>query len=173
MLKLIEGMKALKRLTQKVHDLAEKIKANCALLEDEKPPYPDQTGTVAGWRQSAVDTLAEIARLRMAITRTNLATAVPIDFGGTIVTKPIAYWVARRRELCGLETTIYRALSDRGLKPRAYQKDGTGEIGVYQIVRFFDPAARDKRLEILRDEPGLIDAALEMANAMTDLIFDD
>ena len=38
----------------------------------------------------------EIARLRVAITRTNLATSVTIELGGKPVTKTLAEWIQRR-----------------------------------------------------------------------------
>lgn len=173
-MRLIEAMKALKRLSEKVTDLRSKITTHCAILEHEEPPYgAEQRATVDGWRQSAVDTIAEIARLRMAITRTNLQTAITVTIGDKAITKPLAYWVLRRRELAQMEAQLWFALSDRGLKPQAYKttdENGHEQVGLHQIVRFFDIKQRDSKLSDLREEPALIDAALEIANATTELI---
>ena len=167
-MRLIEAMKALKRLTAKVRDLRNKIRDHCAILEDEDHPYPEPDKEVAGWRQAAVDTIAEIARLRMAITRTNLRTNVTIEIGGKAISKPIAYWVLRRRELSAMESLVWSSLTDRGLKPKAYDK-GDGEVGVHQVRRFYSAKERDEQLSELSEEPMLIDAALEIANAVTEL----
>jgi hypothetical protein len=35
---------------------------------------------------------------------------------------------------------------------------------------YFDPAERDKKIEIFRSEPSLIDRTLEVINCTTDLI---
>jgi len=60
-------------------------------------------------------------------------------------------------------------LSDRGLKEGtgANSQGATVEV---KIVRYFDPTLRDSRLAIYSSEPQMIDASLEVVNAVTDLI---
>lgn len=171
-MKIIEAMKRIKHLKTKVEDLVNKVRAHCALTADIAPTYEDQKAQVAEWVQSARDTIEEIARLRMAITRTNDRVLVPIKIGEKEVSKPIAYWILRRRELAQMEKAVYGSLTDRGLKPVVYEDDEK-RPQLHQIVRFFDVKARDTRLDQLREEPSLIDAALEMVNATTDIVLEE
>jgi hypothetical protein len=60
-------------------------------------------------------------------------------------------------------------LSDRGLK-EGLIKNSQGETVEVKIVRYFDPAERDKKVAMFKSEPHEIDAALEVVNAVTDLI---
>src|SRR6267154_3329727 len=98
-MKLIQAMKQLKDLAIKAEDLRGKVAKFCADLTMETPTYPDQRKQVSDWLQSHGDILKETLRLRVAIQRTNLATPVTIELDGKQVTKCIAEWIHRRREI--------------------------------------------------------------------------
>lgn len=171
-MKIIEAMKRIKANIEKVDDLRAKIGQNSAHLNYETPPYGDQqTATVMGWVQSALDISQENARLGIAIQRTNLATPVTIEIGGKQVTKQIAEWVLRRRTYAELDLNTWSRLTDRGLKEGTVNPTMQGSDPVkVSIVRNYDPAQRDVNMAIYRLEPHLIDAALEIVNATTDLL---
>ena len=170
-MKLIEGMKLIKELQEKAEDLRCKVGKHCADLDYETPLYADQKRQVSEWMQAHGDLLKEILSLRFRIQKTNLATEVPIELGGKSVTKTIAEWIHRRRDLAKLDLDMWAKLGDRGLK------EGTiaatvpgGEAKQIKIRRYFDPLERDKRIELYRSEPGIIDRTLEVVNAVTDLL---
>lgn len=169
-MKLIQAMKKLKDLNGKAEDLRSKVAQYCADLTMETPTYADQKGKVSEWIQAHSDVLKEILRLRVAIQRTNLATAVPIEIGGKVITKTIAEWVHRRRDLAKLEMDIWSKLGDRGLKEQNVQTTPGGPVTEIRIRRYFDPQERDRAKELYRTEPSVIDGTLEVVNATTDLI---
>jgi hypothetical protein len=143
--KLIEAMKKLKDLNVKAEDLRKKVALNCADLSLETPLYgADQKATVDGWIQAHSDLLQEILRLRVAIQRTNLATPVTIELGGKQVSKSIAEWIHRRRDLAKLDMGMWATLGDRGLKEQNVQTSPGGPVTEVRIRRYYDPALRDK-----------------------------
>lgn len=168
-MKIIEAMKELKRLNVKVDDLRGKISKYCADLDIENPTYPDQRGQVREWIQSYSDSLKEIARLRVAIQRTNLATNVKIELGNKQVEKSIAEWIHRRRDLAKLEQAGWAALTDRNLRDGKAKTTSDALVDV-KVRRYFDPAERDEKVALYRDEPSIIDGTLEVVNAVTDLM---
>lgn len=172
-MKLIEAMKTVKEQLKKVDDLKGKIGRYCAAMDFETPTYgtqADQQNQVASWLQSHGDAVKEIERLRLCIARTNLATLVRIEVSpGLFVEKCITAWVLRRKELAKLQATGWEALTDRNLK-EGFTNNTTGDRVQVKIVRYFSQAERDKRLEALLAEPGVIDKRLEVVNATTDLI---
>src|SRR5579863_8966910 len=168
-MKLIEAMKRLKHLQEKTADLRKKVSQYCADMDFETPTYPDQKGQVNEWIQSHTDTLQEIAKLRVAIQRTNLATMVTMELGGRQVTKCIAEWIHRRKDLAKLDFEMYAQLTDRGLKEGMMQTSA-GAPKEVRIRRHYDPVERDKKLALYKSEPSQIDGHLEVINAVTDLI---
>ena len=168
-MKIIEALKQIKDLQRKANDLREKVKAHSAYLDYETPVYPDQKGQVKQWIQAHSDVLKEILRLRVAIQRTNLAVAVSIELQGKPVTKTIAEWVHRRRDLAVGEQQMWQMLTDRGLKEGRMQQS-TGQPMEIKIIRCFDAAERDTMVAAYSSEPSQIDAKLEIVNAVTDLI---
>lgn len=168
-MKLIQAMKQLKDLAIKAEDLRKKISTHCADLNFETPLYADQKRQIAEWLQAHADLLKEILRLRVAIQRTNLATAVTIELGGKQVTKCIAEWIHRRRDLATLDMSAWRGLNDRGLKEGTGQNSQGVPLEV-KIRRYFDAAERDVKIELYRSEPSVIDSNLEVINAVTALI---
>lgn len=175
-LKLIQAMKQKDDLLRKADDLKQKIAKYCVDLDFETPTYgtPDQQREqVKQWLQGHHDIIKEVERLRLAISKTNLATNVTIEIGGKQVTKPITAWIMRRGVkgdgLSAQEQKAYGALTDKNLK------DGTAKVTVgdtiaVKVRRYYDPAERDAKLELYRSEPAVIDGTLEVTNAVTDLI---
>lgn len=169
-MKIIEAMKTVKANKDKVTDLKKRIQSSSANLSNETPLYGAETRKlIEGWLQSIHDTGAENIRLLTAIARTNLATKVTITLAGTAVTKNIAEWVWRRREYAQEDETAWRSLTDRNLKETRLM-NSQNQIVDINIIRHFDPAKRDNIIDAYRNEPHLIDAALEVVNATTDLI---
>lgn len=169
-MKLIQAMKKLKDLNAKAEDLRKKVQMHSADLTIENPVYPDQRRQVAEWIQSHGDVLKEILHLRVAIQRTNIATEVSIEIGGKHVSKSIAAWIHRRRDLAKLDLSMWQQLTDRNLKEQNIQTAPGGAVTEVRIRRYYDPAERDSKLELYRTEPSVIDATLETVNAITDLI---
>jgi hypothetical protein len=172
-MKIIQAMKQIKDLSVKAADLREKVGKNCANLNIETETYLDTKAQIAEWIQAHHDILKEIMRLRVAIQRTNLATNVAMVIDGNTVTKNISAWIHRRRDLATLEMNMWQKLSDRGLKESNVQTAQGGPVTEVRIRRYFDAAERDRRHELYRSEPALIDGTLEVVNAVTDLMEGD
>lgn len=169
-MKIIEAMKRVKANKEKIVDLQGKIAAYCVHLSFETPLYgADTQSKIREWMQGCEDTTKENIRLLCAIQRTNIATMVPIVLGERTVTKSIAEWVWRRREYAALDLKTWQMLTDRNLKEGVGQNSQGAAVEI-KIVRYFDPVLRDKMQAIYRTEPHEIDAALEVVNAVTDLI---
>jgi hypothetical protein len=170
-MKLIEAMKLIKELQIKADDLRNKVKQYCADFDFETPMYPDQKRQISEWIQSHSDILKEILGLRVNIQRTNLATPVEIEIGGKRISKTIAEWIHRRRDLAKEELTMWAGLSDKGLKEGQMlpaTSPGVAPTPV-KLRRYYDPSERDGKVELFRAEPGIIDRTLEVVNATTDL----
>lgn len=168
-MKLIQAMKKLKDLAIKAEDLRKKVANAAADLTIETPTYPDQRRQVAEWIQGHSDILKEILELRVAIQRTNILTPVTIELGGKQVTKSIAEWIHRRRDLAKIEQDMWAKLTDKNLKEQNLQTVAGGPVTEVRIRRYYDPAERDAKIELYRSEPSVIDATLEVVNAVTEL----
>ena len=168
-MKLIEALKEIKELQRKTGDLRDKVGKHSAHLSMETPLYQDQAAQVKEWIQAHSDILKEILRLRIAIQRTNLAVEVTIELNGKNVTKTIAEWIHRRRDLATDECKMWQKLTDRGLKEGRF-KESTDEIKEVKIIRCYDAKEKDRNIDLYSKEPVLIDAKLEITNAVTDLI---
>jgi hypothetical protein len=170
-MKIIEAMKRVKANKDKINDLQKKINTNAAHLSFENPVYGDkQQAQVSEWLQSALDTSKENVRLLTAISRTNLATPVTIDINEVSVTKSIAEWIWRRREYSAVDLRTMQQLSDRGLKEGNLPSTTGGEPVKANIIRYYDPAIRDKDIAAYASEAAAIDGAMEVVNAITDII---
>lgn len=168
-MKIIEALKQIKDLTRKADDLRSKIGKFSAHLNFETPMYQDQKGQVGGWLQAHSDILKEILHLRFAIQITNINTSITIDLGDKPVTKTIAEWIHRRRDLATLEKMAWVMLTDKNLK-EGVATDSQNEKREVKIVRCYDPALRDRMIELFTTEPSAIDSRLEVVNAVTSLI---
>lgn len=171
-MKLIEAMKQIKELQVKADDLRGKVKQYSADLDFETPMYPDQKRQIQEWIQSHSDILKEILKLRVAVQRTNLVTPVVMQLNGKDVTKSIAEWIHRRRDLATSELTMWQGLTDKNLKEGQYLPSTSPGVAPTQVKirRYYDPVERDKKVELYRAEPGIIDRTLEVVNALTDVI---
>ena len=125
-MKLIEALKKVKDLQRKASDLRVLVKDHCALSSFETQKYPNQKKQVTEWMQAHSDVLKEILRLRIAIQKTNLETEVVIEIGNKQVTKSIAAWIHRRRDLANEELQMWNQLTDRGIK-EGVAKGPTGD----------------------------------------------
>ena len=168
-MKIIEAMRKLKNLNVKAEDLRSKIAQFCADLTIETPTYPDQRKQVSEWLQAHGDVLKEILHLRVAIQRTNLATNATVELDGKAVTKTVAEWIHRRRDLAKLELDAWSKLTDRGLKEQNVQTSQGGAVTEVRIRRYYDPLERDRKRTLYQSEPSTIDGVLEIINATTDL----
>lgn len=169
-MKIIEAMKGIKANKEKISDLQKRIASCSAQLSHETPLYGAETRTkISEWQQACLDTARENVRLLVAIQRTNLQTLVGIKMSDTIVSKSISEWVWRRREYAALDMNTWAVLSDRGLR-EGMMNSTTGQQVPVTIIRNYDPATRDEQIMRYKQEPHLIDAALEVVNATTDLI---
>lgn len=169
-MKIIEAMKKTSDLQRKASDLHDKIQRYCADYTHETPKYGDrQREQIDEWLQAHNDVVKEILRLKIAIQRTNLATQVSIELGGKTVTKSIAEWIIRRRELAEVQLKCWQSVGDRGLT-EGYAMMSSGEKQVVKIRRYYDPKQRDEMVELYRSEPSIINGTLEVVNAVTDLL---
>lgn len=168
-MKIIEAMKRVKQNKEKINDLVVKITAGSAHMSHETPVYPDMKEKLREWAQSCDDLSKENVRLLVAIARTNIGTPVTIKLGDNSVTKSIAEWVWRRREYAALDLRTWQVMTDRNLK-EGQVNTSTGVPMDIKIVRNYDPELRDRRMAMFKSEPHEIDAALEVVNAVTDLI---
>lgn len=168
-MKIIEAMKRIKHLHEKAADLRGKVQQYCADMDFETPAYPDQRSQIEEWIQSHSDTLQEIARLRVAIQRTNMATEVTIELGGKQVKKTLSEWIHRRKDLAKMDFEMWSKIGDRGLKEGVVQTTTGGQREV-KIRRYFDAKKRDEMTALYRAEPSIVDGQLEVVNAVTDLV---
>lgn len=174
-MKIIEGLKKIKDLQRKAEDIRKKIRDNCADLDAETPAYETvekQKEVITGWLQAHSDILREVENLRLSIQRTNLAKEVTIEVvDGKQVTKSIAAWIHRRKDLAKLEADSWAVLTNRNLKPANYKPDPkTDVVQIANVRKYYDQLTRDRKVEEFTSEPSRIDAALEIANATTDLV---
>lgn len=169
-MKLIQAMKQVKDLQRKHDDLAGKIAKHCAHINIETPLYGEkQANQVSEWLQACEDINKEILHLRVSVQKTNMATNVTIELNGKQVTKSIAEWIHRRRDLAKSDMAVWGCLGDKGLR-EGQMKKTDGDTVEVKVIRNFDPIERDKKLELYRSEPSIIDGNLEVVNAVTDLI---
>lgn len=169
-MKIIEAMKKVKANKEKVADLQQKIAQFCVNLNFETPMYgPETPAKIREWLQSCTDLSRDNAQLLTAIQKTNLATAVTITLGDKSVTKSIAEWIWRRREYAAVDLKTWGSLTDRNLKEGSAM-NSTGLPVEVKIIRHFDPVQRDGMVAMFKSEPREIDAALEVVNAVTDLV---
>lgn len=170
-MKIIEAMKEVKLNDEKIVELRTRIKQTCSHTSLEKPLYGDETrDKIKKWVQMCKDVSQRNIELLCAIQKTNMETPVTIQLGEKSVTKTIAAWIWRRRKYATQDLETMRSLSDKGLQEGFINPSGAETPVKVEIVRYYDPAARDDEADMYREEPHRIDAALEIVNATTDLI---
>lgn len=171
-MKIIEGMKEIKRLEEKVADLTQKVEKYSCDMDFETPTYgtPEkQKAQVSEWLQSIHDSLKEALNLRIRITKTNLATQVTIQMADKAVDHSIAEWILRRRIMAALERDGWAKLGNKQLRVGVTQ-NSVGDKVEIKARYYFDPVERDKKVEEYRSEPLIVDRTLEVINATTDLV---
>jgi hypothetical protein len=172
-MKLVQAIKERRDLQIRMGDLRQKILNAAAYLSVETPVYgtkEEQTKQVRSWLQSHSDLAKRFCLLSLAITSTNSQARVDIAIGGKLITKSITEWILRRHLLAELERQAWAACGDRNLKEGKVKMNPDAEPVEITIVRCYDPAERDRMVEEYRSEPTIIDGALEVANAITDVI---
>lgn len=176
-MKLIEAMKQVKDLLIKADDLRKKIANHSAILSLETPVYENQAEQIKKWLQAHEDIMQLIGSLQVLIAKTNLNTHVTINFGNDVqVTKSITEWIVRRGKgtdkngTAMMDMKAWAALTDRNLREGSVPSSSGGEATKVTIRRFYSPEDRDKKVEMYRSEPHLIDSTLEVINAVTDLL---
>jgi hypothetical protein len=102
--------------------------------------------------------------------KTNLITNVTIDLNGNQITKPIAAWIYRERELCDLDRESWLQLTDKGLKAVVDKNQKDPEKQISRVVFNFDAKERDNKINQYREEKVTINSTLEIVNATTELI---
>lgn len=170
-MKLIEALKAKKKLLKKADDLRSKVNKNCACYNYETSEYEDPKAKIDQWVQSHEDVMQQILKLQIAIQKTNLATQVTIELGDKNVTKSIAEWIVRRRELSRLDLQLWKSLNTNGMSEQKVRNSKDPDnITEVKIVRHYDAENRDCKVNLYSEEPELIDSRLEVINAITDLM---
>ncbi len=170
-MKLIEGMKNVKSILRKMEDMRGKVQKYCADMDFQAPTYPNQKEQVSQWLQSHHDLALELTTLKRNIQKTNLYSDVTIRIGDKDVTRSIAEWVIRRREIVDLEVQCWAGLSNRSLQD-VQLRTGSGDTAPAKVRLYFDAKERDANVELYKSEKESIDKALEIANATTNLIED-
>lgn len=172
-MKIIEAMKQIKDLQRKASDIRDNINKYHADLDVEAPTYgtpDDQKKIINGWLQAHSDIIKLIGDLRARIQKTNVLTPLVIELGDTKVTKTINQWLHRRKDLAALEVKCWSMLNDKGIQPSYQSKKTTGDVIEAKIRRYYDPKERDTKIDLYKSEPLKIDGALEVVNAITDLV---
>lgn len=168
-MKIIEALKKIKDLTRKSNDIRAKIQLHCADMEYETPIYPNQKEMISSWLQSHRDIIREIGRLKFCLAKTNVNVMVTISLGDMEITHSILEWINRRKDLAKLERSAWEVLSNRGLKDIKAQQSA-GQIVDIKLRYYYDIKEKDKWMELLSSEQSLIDAKLEIVNAITELM---
>ena len=169
-MKIIQAMRELRDLAEKAADLRAKVAAHCAHLSTDTPKYEDLKEKIKEWTQGHEDTLKRILHLRTSIQRTNLLTNVTIELDGRHVTHTIAEWIHRRKDLAPQALKLWSDIGDGNRREGQVQLAPGADPLVVKIVRHWDPEERDRRMDLYRREPSIIDGHLEIVNATTELI---
>lgn len=168
-MKIIEAMKKIKDLMRKAEDVRRKISTNSAKLSIEDSPYDNPKAKLKEWLQMHSDVMKEILRLRIGIQKTNLDTMVEIDISGNMVTKSIAEWIHRRRDLATLERSAWNQLTNKNLKSQRINSGSEVDTEI-NVELHYSQEEKDNKVEELQGEPSAIDSKLEVVNCITDII---
>ena len=175
-MKLVQGLKRKKEIIEQIGDLQSKI-CKYSVDEDDKAPIygtvEAQKAQIKGWQQSIRDLNKELENLTMSIQKTNLITSVTIRVGEVDVTKPIAAWIERRRTGASFDYNAWSNLQEKVPGRSADIRVTKGPDGKDRAVAtrlYWDATERDKMMKVFKSEISLIDGALEVVNAETELI---
>ncbi len=155
-MKLIQAMKQIKDLQVKAEDLRKKVRQYSADLSNETPAYANPKEQINTWLQAHSDIIKNILELRIKVQKTNLATTVTVELGGVAVSKTIAEWIHRRKDLATLEQTMWSGLTDKNLKEGTITLSNNEKQEV-KLRRYYDPFAIDSTLEVINATTDLLD----------------
>lgn len=168
-MKIIEALKLVKLNEKKIADFADRIKVNSAKLSNQNSPYKNPTEQVKAWEQSILDLVKNNEELQLKIHKTNTVTNITVVVDGKAKTKTIDEWLYRVKNGVRLESMAYAAMTNRGLKESA-DKDKDGNLIINHIEYAYDAEHKDRKVMSLTEEIAAIHTALEIANAVTDIV---
>lgn len=166
-MKLIEALKEVEACREKIRSLSQKISENSAHREDKPTEYVDPKEEIQSWQTKIHAATSRMEELLLRISYTNLKTLITIEINGNSITKSIAGWVYRRRELSRLDLMAWNVCTNKRLRAEVDIKDTNK---VFRVVLNYDPKTRDRKVEEYTSEPGIIDSRLETVNAVTELL---
>lgn len=170
-MRLIEAIKSLRLQSKILEQIRSEIANHSQVYSNEKSPLGDTDEAKEVIRQkvqSYHDRLREIERLSRDLAFTNATTEVTIRLDGQDVTKTITEWIKRRDRTVIDDTMLQQSLGARQLKPKV-DPNLPEDRRQIEVINLFDVKQRDSRLRALMEERSLIDGALEIVNATTDL----
>lgn len=169
---ITEALAELKTITKKIANNHEFVKAHLLREEGIKDPLRGAGGqeeNVKRTRQSIKDLEARAVAIRLAITRSNLATDLKIDERQGSV----AEWLVWRREIAAGQEQFLRTMignidniRNKALREgRHLVKDGEGRD--VDIVVNVDETELQAELEAITNVLGVLDGRLSVLNATT------
>jgi len=177
-LKIIECMREIKSTKKKIDDTLKLLSEAGADLEHHKPKYgtpEEQTAQVVSWLDRVRSLTDRISELRLALSRTNNSVPVTIVIDEKPITKTISEWIYRRQELAMYDLQAWKIVGakERTLRPEQVQELDANKNPVMvlkNVRRFYNVREREHQMEVFSSEPSVIDGALEVANATTDIV---
>lgn len=167
-MKIVEALKAQKKIADKVNRNNEKIELYCSKLSSEKPYFDSDTiqrQEVDQLIQSNVDLVKYYIWLRRCIDYTNTITKVEIN--GKQYT--ISELMNLKRLGIKLILSTYNSLNDSQTNRRLLSLGKVTDAKAVTIERFYDEKIKNDALAEWRDLYDSIDSKLEIVNAVTDL----
>lgn len=178
-MKIIEGLKELKQITEKLDKNADMISLYASALDNEKLPFETedkQRKQINEYIQSSKDLISRYLQLKTAIDKTNMETKVQFDFGtftihDLILLNPRNAKAARTGNYAGaMLAQPYTALTTDQADRRLHMLNRNSSSDSIKVLRFYDEEAKNKELYRISDFLGSISARLEVINATTDII---
>jgi len=170
-LMLIEGMKKLRLIENKMKDNAKAIQRYSSMVSVEKPLFETEDKQKAELKkllQSNTDLMARYLELKKRVEYTNLMTTVEI--GG--IHYAISDLLVIQRRMNNLMLNTFTSLNDiegtSRLRSYNYSPDSSGKRP--NVVRFYKEEDKNKGLSVWQELSDNIIIRLEVINAMTPLM---
>jgi len=163
-----QGMKEMKLIDQKAEKRIQYVRALCARPSDQKPIFEKQTEKVASLRQSVQDLVARKCRIRAAIQKSNLETNVEWK-GKTYSLQEILFL---KQEGAGTLRKLLLSLDSTQAERMVEAKKGRDQNSSVELVLHFDPADRERALEVHMDLMGNLDVLIDGSNHRTEIDVD-
>lgn len=125
----------------------------------------EQTKQVASLIQSSEDLVSRKAKIRKVLSKTNATIEVTID--GNV--KTISEWIEYRKAGLNLLQRSYNQLQDNQCIREVQSTKFDGQQGI-KVIRHYDEATRNAKLNAILELASKIDTTLETVNATTDLV---